>query len=188
MLTGIVIRGYVQTLEREGLLAAVRAAVPESTRKLIDKPPLVVSTVSGTVLDDLLLALEQERRPGAPRAIARRTGNDSFGPVLKPLLQGRMRMFGSSPATLFARAGQLSALMVREVDFDFRSTGDAAGTLAAPFPSAPPRATFAAWEGICEFIRDFSGVRVELAPRRALQGGRRFEIDVRWEAVAIAES
>lgn len=186
MLSGAVIRGYVQTIEREGLLAGVRAAVPESTRKLIDKPPLVVSTVSGTALDDLLVAVAKERGPSGPRAIARRTGNESFGVVLKPLLQGTMRMFGSSPGTLLARTGQLSALMVREVEFDYRPAGENAGTLTALFPSAPPRATFTGWEGICEFVCDFSGVSGKVAPHRALEGGRRFEIDVRWEAAARA--
>ncbi|MGE5048018.1 MAG: hypothetical protein ACM3PC_05595 [Deltaproteobacteria bacterium] len=188
MLTGIVIRGYVQTLEREGLLPGVRAAVPESTRKLIDKPPLVVSTVSGTVLDDLLVAVERQRGPSGPRAVARSTAHESFGPVLKPLLQGTMRMFGLSPAALLSRAGQLSALMVREVDFDYRPADEAAGTLTALFPSAPPRATFTAWEGICEFICDFAGVRGKVAPHRALDEGRRFEIDVRWEAAASASA
>lgn len=188
MLTGIVIRGYVQTIEREGLLAAVKANVPESTRKLMDKPPLVVSTVSGTVLDDLLLAVERERGPSAPRAVARRTGHDSFGPVLKPLLQGTMRMFGSSPATLLSRVGPLSAAMVRDVEFDYRPVGDHAGTLIALFPSAPPRATFAAWEGICEFVCDFCGTSGKVAPHRALDDGRRFEIDARWEAAAPASA
>jgi hypothetical protein len=180
MLTGVVIRGYLQTIESEGLLGKVRELVPESTRAMIDKPPLVISTVSGTVLDDLLVAVERVRGRTAPRKVARKTAGQFFGPVLKSLLQTTLAMFGSSPDALLDRMSGLSSLMVKEVDFGFEKTSKSSGTLTLLFPSAPPTATLSAWEGICDFLFDFCGVRGTVAAHRAVDGGRRCEIDVSW--------
>jgi hypothetical protein len=186
MLTGVVIRGYLQTIESEGLLGRVRELVPEATRAMIDRPPLVVSTVSGTVLDDLLVAVERLRGRTAPRKIARQTAGQFFGPVLKSLLQTTLTMFGSSPNALLERMGGLSSLMVKEVSFGFEETSEAHGTLSLLFPSAPPAATLTAWEGICEFLFDFCRRRGTVAAHRALDGGRRCEIDVSWGEVVDA--
>lgn len=180
MLTGVVIRGYLQTIESEGLLGKVRELVPESTRAMIDRPPLVISTVSGTVLDDLLVAVERVRGRTAPRKIARKTAGQFFGPVLKSLLQTTLAMFGSSPSALLERMGGLTSLMVKEVDFGFEETAEAHGTLTLVFPSPPPTATLTAWEGICEFVFDFCQLRGTVAVHRSLDSGRRCEIDVSW--------
>jgi len=180
MLTGVVIRGYLQTIESEGLLGKVRELVPASTRALIDRPPLVISTVSGTVLDDLLVAVERVKGRSAPRKIARKTAGQFFGPVLKSLLQTTLTMFGSTPSALLERMGGLSSLMVKDVEFRFAETSEAHGTLTIVFPSAPPAATLTAWEGICEFLFDFCRLRGTVSVHRALDGGRRCEIDVSW--------
>lgn len=180
MLTGVVIRGYLQTIESEGLLAKVRPLVPDSTRALIDKPPLVISTVSGTVLDDLLVAVERVQGRTAPRKIARKTAGQFFGPVLKSLLQTTLTMFGSSPSALLDRMGGLSSLMVKDVEFRFQESAEAHGTLTLVFPSPPPPATLTAWEGICEFLFDFCRLRGTVGAHRSLDGGRRCEIDVSW--------
>jgi hypothetical protein len=148
---------------------------------MMDKPPLVISSVSGAVLDELMVAVEKVRGPGGPRELARKTAHDSFGPVLKSLMQSTLGMFGSSPRTLFERLGGISPLMVRHIEFAFAPADGRGGTVIATFPSAPPRPSLAAWEGICEFVLDFCERTGEVAPHRAVAGGKRLEIDVRWD-------
>jgi hypothetical protein len=184
IITGVVLRGYLKTLEQEGWLAGVRAVVPERTRKLIDKPPLVISSVDGTVLEEIVVAIEQLKGPEAPRRIARATANASFGPVLTTLMKTTLRNFGGSPAALFSRMGGLSPLMMRNIEFSWTKSGDHSGTFGARFPKPVPAPSFRGWEGICEFVLDFCETPGEVGAHRRFDEGRRFEIDVRWEGRA----
>src|SRR3954469_21663872 len=134
-LAGAIIQGYLKTIDRMGLRAEVRERVSERTRGVMDKPPLVVSMVSGTVLDDMMVAVTAVRGIDAVREIAARSMADSLGVVLKTLLTNTLRLFGRSPRTIFERLGTLSAPMIRGLDFKYQPLDDTSGLVSIDFPA-----------------------------------------------------
>jgi hypothetical protein len=180
-LAGVVIQGYLKALDRLGLREAVRERVPQSTRIVMDKPPLVVSAVDAAVLDDMLVAVAALRGSQAPRELALAAVTDSFGPVMTMLLFGMIRLFGPSPETLFERLGIVTGPMAQGVEFQYRSTGERAGVVTLSFPSPVSQPMLSAWEGILEYgyvVCNTTGT----ARKRGSSGGRVAEIDVQWDA------
>jgi hypothetical protein len=90
--------------------------------------------------------------------MARTSMNTSQYVILKPVLQGLLRVFGGSPRTLFARAFPVRANITREYRYEYIDIDPNHGVLLFITKGAPwtPMAA-EAWAGMCEAVFDFCG-------------------------------
>src|SRR4051812_15207548 len=180
---GAIIQGYLKTIDRMGLRAAVRERVSERTKAVMDKPPLVISSVSGSILDDMMMAVAAVRGIDAVREVASRSMVDSLGVVLRTLFTSTLKLFGRSPRSIFERVGTLSAAMIRGLEFKYQPLDETSGIVSIAFPAPVSEAYQAAWEGTLEYayaLCDTTGT-----VRRQKEGPSRLvELRAQWKAPA----
>jgi len=178
---GAIIQGYLKTIDRMGLREEVRERVSDRTRAVMDKPPLVVSTVGGSILDDMMVAVAAVRGIDTVREVASKSMIDTLGVVLKKLLTNTLKLFGRSPKSIFERVGTLSAAMIRGLEFRYQPLDDTSGVIHIDFPAPVSEAYQAAWEGTLEYaylLCETSGTvrRQKPGPTRAV------ELRAEWKA------
>ncbi len=150
-MTGAVIRADKAWLEKAGLLEEVRKRMPAESAKLLEKPPLPISWVSGRHVDAILeavLALGGEERL---LQLAEEVARASFGPVLRPLLKTLTSLFGASPASLFGRLDAVLPVFVRGASFGYEAKGEREGLLKLRAVDKPARAWLLQWKGTLRF-------------------------------------
>jgi hypothetical protein len=128
-------RGITAELARLGLLSPVRDQVSAETRDLIDAPPPSSSWVDFERYEDLALAVVNLRGIAAWRRVIHRTTMDSVFPLMRTAIEGFLRLFGLSPATLLERFNTITRLASRGVEYHYQSEGDGAGVLEVRYPA-----------------------------------------------------
>lgn len=158
---GTVLRGYVQALDRLGWRTAVAARVSRPTRSLMDRLPLDSAWVSATPFEELAVAVEALHGSAGVRRAARESVNSAVVPVLKVIIEGFLRLFGASPATLFSRMGQMTAATVRGIEYVWTPTSDHSGTILLLYPGRTdvPPAQFMGSAGSFEVAFELCGVQ-----------------------------
>lgn len=116
------------------------------------------------------------------RELARLTCGNCFGPLLNPVIQTILALFGRSPAAVFRHLGTIAAPLIRRLQFEYLESDAHAGELRLVFPTTTPAATFIAWEGIARFIIEVADCAPDVVPHRADTSGRAVVIPVRWTA------
>src|SRR2546423_2663123 len=179
-LAGAVIQAYLKTIDRMGLRAAVRERVPERTRSVMDRPPLVVYSVSGSVLDDMMVAVAALGGLDEVREIAARSTVDSLGVILKTLLTNTLRLFGRAATTIFERLGTVSGPMVRGVGFRYQPLDDTSGMISIEFPAPVSEAYQVAWEGTLEYVYVLCETTGTVRRQKQGQASRTVELRALW--------
>ena len=121
-------RSYVAILAGDGKRAAVMANVPPDTAALMRDPPLAGSWMDGRHVHDVLVAVDQIGGTGAVRDLARRATEDARRPYMS-IVEGVLKLFGTSPATLFKRMNTLVSSILEGVDFRYTPSGDRGGVM-----------------------------------------------------------
>jgi hypothetical protein len=111
------------------VFARVRARVPEATRALLDEPPGLTAWVSGRVFQDIADALFDVGGEAMVRAVGRGGVERGPQPIVMSTLQGFLRLFGATPATLFARIGMISATMGQGTSYEWARVSENEGVL-----------------------------------------------------------
>jgi hypothetical protein len=128
---GSILRGYSRWLREQGHIERVLAcASGEAARKLRD-PPLVTEWVAGDVQFAVLDAVHAVGGDALLRAMVSGSTQTGVLKLLEPLIQGVVRVFGKSPATLFSRLDSMRGNTIRGVDFRYRSEGEKSGVIEA---------------------------------------------------------
>ena len=88
--------------------------------------------------------------------LVRRVGQvavaESISLVIRPLVAVVMAISGPSPATLFARFGQISGAAIKNVKFVWKQTGDTTGELTITYPVIILPEYAAYWLGAFDFV------------------------------------
>ncbi len=124
----------MRSIQSMGLLEEVRPRVSPETRKLLDNPPLAGVWMDGFAVEDLNLAVSQLRGLDILPAISARAMATGMTPILRPVVEGMMRLFGMSPAALFSRLPTISRSSVRGIEFMWKGETDQTGVMAVRLP------------------------------------------------------
>jgi hypothetical protein len=135
---GMSLRGYILAMQRMGLLEAVKARLGPEARRMVEDPPQASQWFPLTVTVEITRAIAAERGMSAVREASRITALEGIAPLWRAAIEGFLRLFGASPATLFARMEQLSALSTDGVRPVYQPEGPNRGTVVIHLRSEEP--------------------------------------------------
>ena len=134
-LKGSKVRGYVLALRSAGILDEVAAQVSPATRELLNNPPPSSQWVDMSVPVEVLEAVS--RIKGLP--FLRKIGKDSsvLGSmaIIRTFVDSMLRLFGTTPATIYSRMPKFAEAFVRGIEFNYTSLSDRSGTITVSVKS-----------------------------------------------------
>lgn len=128
-----VFRAYVKWLEQQHLLAWVIPRLGASTAALVAEPPLASTWMASGPLDELVAQIEAHGGLDEVKRAAREILRDQLGPLLVPMARNILRVIGPSPATVFRYWPDIVKTVMRDVDWTWTETGEAAGYLTMTY-------------------------------------------------------
>lgn len=176
--SAVQVSGVWKQVKQRGAEAKVLARLQPATRAAVENP-WSTRWHSGDVLIDLSQCIIDELGVDAFMDLNYDMARDSFGAIVRPLIQVALAITGRSPATVFARipSGVTSAL--QHVAVDWKSTSSKGGVLSFTYPSPIRPETEFAWRGALRFLSELSGTpsRVEKVD---LRNGNSLHISLAW--------
>jgi hypothetical protein len=155
---GSVVREHIAAIAEEGVLDQVARRLPTRTLPVLRDLPIATSWLEYYVLDDILTAYavvcgEDRVKPLARRAAARYAG------YARPLIEGTLRLFGTSPAALLSRMDLIARTSSRGAEYLYTPTSVDSGTLdvRSVGREPPSRAMILAMEAGLELIMEMCG-------------------------------
>lgn len=156
---GTILRGRIDALRRMGRLSQVVEHLDPPARRAVTSPPLTSTWIDSRLcfeIDAVVYDLF-----GA--AVTRQYGADSAQPiagVLRRAVEGALRLFTVSPATLLSRMGQLTGSTSRGLDYAYAAETKASGVLTLRYLQGHgcPYATWLGNAGGLRVVFDFTGV------------------------------
>jgi hypothetical protein len=154
------IRGYVAAIQRMGFLPDVIARMPADIRANIVSLPPATQWIDGGYMNDLLRVVVDVRGADVVRPLVREAMNTSVVPFVKSITQGLLRLFGASPAALFARTQLIVSANLRNVEFTYTPLSDRSGSMEVRFTRAQnvPLPTFIGCAAAFEITLELCGV------------------------------
>lgn len=149
MTKGSTVRGVVDVLRREGLLARVSAALPLASRALLEQPPPSSSWVRSLEVNPIFVELFAIGGEQLCRTVMRDGSRLAQIPVMETFLRGIFRLFGTNPIELYRRTPSSIELTNRGLELKFFELGKTSCRIRArhrDWPDAPV-ATFHAMAG-----------------------------------------
>jgi hypothetical protein len=125
-------RSYVGIVERQGRRDAVLALVPPDTGELMKSPPLPGSWMDLRHILDVIQAVETVGGMTAVLDLARQ-GTEDARRAYMVIVDGVLRLFGTSPATLFKRMNTLVASFIEGIDYRYTATGERSGVMEVEY-------------------------------------------------------
>jgi hypothetical protein len=126
------LRSFVSILEREGKRDAVIALVPPDTADLMRSPPLAGSWMDATHIHKIIQAVETLGGLPAVRELARKVTDDARQGYMF-VVEGVLKLFGTSPATLFKRMNSLVASFLEGTDYRYTAKTDRSGEMVVEY-------------------------------------------------------
>ena len=173
-------RSYVAILGRDGHRDAVMAYVPPDTAALMRDPPLPGSWMDGRHVHDVLVAVDQIGGMGAVRDLARRGTEDARRPYMS-IVEGVLKLFGTSPATLFKRMNDMVKSTIENLDYHYTPTTERSGVMEMTYGYAGevPTCMFVGAAPALQTILDVCGVEgIVSAPVRL--GPQKVRFTIQW--------
>ena len=131
-LKAMTFRSYLAILAKDNQLAAVVARVPPATAALMADPPLAGSWMDFIAMLHISEAMESIGGMAAVRDLARKGTNDARKPYMG-VVETVLKLFGTSPATLFKRMNSLVGSFIRGVDFRYIVESEHSGVMEVEF-------------------------------------------------------
>jgi hypothetical protein len=131
-LKGSTLRAYINALDKLNRRQEVMARVPEETARIIGTPPLAGSWVDFVHIVHLTEAMEAAAGMAGVRDFAQRAVDEAKGPHVR-MLEGLLRIFGTSPATLFKRMNDLVKSAIENIEYRYVPTSDRSGVMTVRY-------------------------------------------------------
>ena len=125
---GSTVRAYLKLVDEDPAKAALLALLPPATMALFAAPPLPSSWVEWEPILHITAAMEKLGGPVAVRRLAGRAINEAKGPHIR-ILEGLLRLFGASPASIFGRFNHLVKNAMQNVEFIYMPTSERSGMM-----------------------------------------------------------
>ena len=152
-------RALLEVLRNEGVFDQVRAAADPQVLPLIDQPPLPISWMPAIAFQYLFRAMWSVLPPDEFRRVSR--GSVLAGPmkVMRPIIEGTLRLFGASPVAFFRRMPGVMAAQVKGIEFEFVVLEDDHAVLEVRYPVLVdvPEPAFVYWEAVVQNTFDICG-------------------------------
>ncbi len=179
-----VLRGYLAVLESESLLEAVRQRSSPATRAAIDDPPPASNWMPSAPAEEISVIVADIDGFERCRKISHTAAREGVVPLLRKAVEGFLRLFGATPATLLSRMDLLTRSTMEGIEYEWQSTDDHTGfiTLRYPFRRHMPLATFHAAAGSLTVTFDLCGKRGSIGEPEPLDviEGNAVRFPVKW--------
>ena len=108
--------------------------------------------------------------------------NNEMVPLLRPLIEGILRLFGTSPATIFSRLELLTRTNLRGCEFKWRAETETSGEIEVRFVSRRqlPRRAFISFVGSFEVVLELCGKKGTVSSPDLLTDGSGARFVVEW--------
>jgi hypothetical protein len=171
-------RTYVGILDKERKLAAVTKLLPVETAAMIADPPLPASWMDLIHMYHITEAVEKIGGMNAVRELARKGTEAARRPYMS-VVEGLLRLFGASPATLFKRMNTLVRVVTQGVEYEYTVTGERSGVMVMTHKThyALPMSIFFSTIPALQTLLDVCGVKGTVSdPGRLSPQAARFVI------------
>jgi hypothetical protein len=179
-----VLRAYVTELKRADLFDRVLAKISPATRPLLVDPPPGSTWLDSKHTEHLGEVVSALEGLLFWRSISHDATLNTMVPVLRIVIEGFVRLFGGTPATLFTRLTKITSTSARGVIYDYEATSNRSGVLTVRYPERRnvPLSTFYCCAGGVETIFDICRAKGTLGDPRMVDNGRSntATFDVSW--------
>jgi hypothetical protein len=127
------LRAHIKWLVRENKLEAVLARVPPSIAALARDPPLASTWMDAQLIEPLMVALAELEGTQAVLRMSREELRADLMLPLRGMIAGVLRLFGTSPASVYAHMNDMVKTSVRGMDFRFERQFDRAGLMVVHY-------------------------------------------------------
>jgi hypothetical protein len=172
---GSLVRAVVLTLEAHGLREQVLARVSPNAAALIREVPVATRWVEGRLHDEILEALLQIVGPDGLRELNKEAVERGLNPLLLSTAMRLIRVFGTSPASLFSRFDRVSGTTARGVVYRYVPTSETSGWFEIEYPSVRnlPLGPFIATGGALSMAFQLCGVTGTFGEPEWILNGKR---------------
>lgn len=126
---GAFLRGYRAALQDLGLYAEVLEGCTPAVREALEMPPPTSSWVDYALVEGILRVVEAKRGMRTVRKLGHDAVSAGVAPFMQIFVQGLLRVFGVSPATLFANLNRVAAQTTRGMAYAYEATSEASGIM-----------------------------------------------------------
>ncbi len=103
---------------------------------------------------------------------------DSLSPIVRPLVQVALALSGASPATLFAKVGDIVHMAMRGLEFRWQPAGTRAGTFTVHYPRPVP-AELLGWRQVMRVGAEMTKSTI-IVDNFAAESLCQYRYDVHW--------
>ena len=178
--SAIIFRGYRSAIERRGKLQSVVEKVRPATAALLQNPPLAISWVDYDDMNEVFRAMGECLTRQEVRQAGLEAARDGIGPILAPVIRGTLGLFGASPPGLFGNLRRVTAIVLKNTDFSFQSTGPTTGVMEIINPIPMDPGLYTGWEGAFLFGFEVLGMKGVVGQAEVLDGGKRGRVALSW--------
>jgi len=171
------INGLARALKKLGQFDAVIAVCSPDVAQML-REPNARSWWGAQAAIDMTLSIAKVGGVDLLKRVGHLAVFESLSSVVRPFVTVLLALAGPSPATLFARYGQITQAAVKNVRFDWKPNGAHAGTLIIDYPLQVPPEYLAFWSGAFEYVYEVTKARP--GPTQATHDGARLRFDVSW--------
>src|SRR2546423_811322 len=107
------VRAHLAEAEKLSAYPAVLEKIPAEARQALQALPLPSAWIDGSVLQELMAAIDAVAGTEAAREVSLRAQEGAITPLLMPIFGGLLRVFGASPNTIMSRFGDLCKTQLR---------------------------------------------------------------------------
>jgi hypothetical protein len=159
-LKGSTVRCYLQVIDRDPRRDAIVANLPAATVALVLNPPLATSWVDFAHVTALTLAVESAGGVAAVRDLARKVVDQAKRPHLR-ILEGVLRLFGASPATVLRRMSDIVKHTIENNQWTYTPTSERSGVMDVRWlvDGEVPSCMFIGATATIQAVLDACGVR-----------------------------
>jgi hypothetical protein len=154
------LRAYVNVLDKLGRREDVIARVPPETASILASLPLAGSWIAFGHMVRITEAMEALVGPVGVRDFVHRAIDEARGPHIK-MLEGILRLFGASPATIFKRMNDIVKSTIENMEYRYTAIDDHSGIMAVTyhFDEPLPMCMYVGGSQALQAIFDACGVK-----------------------------
>ena len=178
---GSVFRAYLKFLEAAGMSAAVREGVPARTQAAMDKPPFVLAWVSSDQIEDLYGAVQAISGIDGVRRLTHEATRSQVGPLLRPLIQGAMKLVGTTPSSVFSELNSIAAPALNGIRFTWTPSTESSGELLVQHSAPSSEIVYHAWAGTLSYVWDVCEVEGAIEFKERMPDGCSARLGFHWK-------
>lgn len=179
--SGTLIRGYLKTMGRMGLLEPARRVMSPEAAALADKPPFPTTWIGARAHNGVLEAVHQVAGDEGCRELGYENARSSFGQIIVPIVRAILAISGANPASLFSKLDRICAPIIQGKSFEYTPLTPTSGRLEIRSVDRVPRCVYVTWEGALRFAFDMTRVQGTVSPCRISPNGAGAVYDLSWQ-------